>query len=232
MKVRRSQNRLYMVSLETCEPLCMLSSMADPAWLWHARLGHVNFQSLKLMFEKAMVVGLPKIDHPSQLCDGCLIAKQTRFPFPGEAVYRAKERLELVHADLCGPITPSTAAGNKYFLLLVDDYSRMMWVYMLTEKSKAFERFKNFKALVENEVGRRIKVLRTDRGGSFSPISSMISVQIMEFSVISLHLIHHNKMELWNAEIGQWWQWQGVCSRACICQDIFGEKQCDMQCIF
>lgn len=57
--------------------------------------------------------------------------------------------------------------GNRYFLLLTDDYSRMSWVYFLKFKSKAFENFKEFKALVENQSGRRIISLRTDRRGEF-----------------------------------------------------------------
>ena len=59
--------------------------------------------------------------------------------------------LELIHGDLCGPITPSTPGGNKYFLLLVDDYSRMMWVYMIKTKEEALTAFKKFRAAVEKK---------------------------------------------------------------------------------
>jgi hypothetical protein len=59
-----------------------------------------------------MAAGVPLITHPDQLCQACLVAKQTRQPFPTAARYRAKEPLELLNIDLCGPITPSTAAGN------------------------------------------------------------------------------------------------------------------------
>lgn len=95
------------------------------------------------------------------------MGKQSRKGVPGYSSFSAKTTLELVRADLCGPITPATASGKKYFLLFVDDYSRAMWVFFLENKSEAFGEFKRFKALVQNGNNRRIKVLRTDRGGEF-----------------------------------------------------------------
>lgn len=115
-----------------------------------------------------MVRGMPKINQPNKVCTGCLMSKQTRRPFPAQATYKAEEILELIHGDLCGPIIPETLAGNKYFFLLVDDYSRIMWVYMLKSKDQAFDTFKKFKAQVENSTGKRVKVFRTDRGGEFT----------------------------------------------------------------
>jgi hypothetical protein len=53
----------------------LLSSLDDPAWLWHARLGHVNFQAMKLLVDKEMAGGVPAIFHPNQLCQSCLVAK-------------------------------------------------------------------------------------------------------------------------------------------------------------
>ncbi|KAG7546288.1 Zinc finger CCHC-type [Arabidopsis suecica] len=94
-----------------------------------------------------------------------LFVRQT---FPKATSYRASHLLELIHGDLCGPITPSTAAQNKYIFVLIDDYSRYMWSLLLKEKSEAFERFKKFKALVEQETGFKIGTLRTDRGGEFT----------------------------------------------------------------
>lgn len=78
-----------------------------------------------------MLQGLPKIIHPKEACTGFFKAKQTRRAFPSKSDFVAKAKLELIHGDLCGPITPSTASGNMYFFLLVDDYSRLMWIYFL-----------------------------------------------------------------------------------------------------
>ncbi|GKA84219.1 zinc finger, CCHC-type containing protein [Tanacetum coccineum] len=105
-------------------------------------------------------------------CEGCLVGKQTRKTYPSHTSFRANKRLELVHGDLCGPISPPTPTGNRYFMLLVDDYSRVMWVYLLKTKDEALEVFKNFRRKVEVETGEKLKVLRTDR--SVEMVRSML----------------------------------------------------------
>lgn len=82
-------------------------------------------------------------------------------------LWRADEPLQLVHVDLCGPITPSTLADNKYFMLFVDDYTRWTTVYMLKSKDQAVDAFIKFRAEVEKSSGYEIKILRSDRGGEF-----------------------------------------------------------------
>uniref|UniRef100_A0A2N9FJV4 Uncharacterized protein n=1 Tax=Fagus sylvatica TaxID=28930 RepID=A0A2N9FJV4_FAGSY len=72
------------------------------------RLGHLNFGGLKLLAKTKMVRGLPSIEHPNQLCEGCLFGKQSRKSFPKEASTRANKPLQLVHTDVCGPIKPSS----------------------------------------------------------------------------------------------------------------------------
>lgn len=82
-------------------------------------------------------------------------------------MYRATRPLELVHGDLCGPITPPTHAHKRYVFVLIDDYSRYMWTILLQEKNEAFEKFKNFKVLAEQETKSELRTFRTDRGGEF-----------------------------------------------------------------
>ena len=86
------------------------------------------------------------------------------------AKYCMAETLELVHGDLCRPITPATPSGRKYFILLVDDCSRYMWLQLLTSKTEAAEAVKKFKARAEAESGKKLRVLRTDRGGGFTSV--------------------------------------------------------------
>lgn len=167
MKIRRTQNRLYRLIIESGASKCLLSRLDAVSRLWHDRMGHVNYQALSLMSRENMVKGIPKIVQPKETCTGCLMAKQTRKSVPSRSSFSASKTLELVHADLCGPIIPDTASGNKYFLLIVDDYSRVMWVYLLRSKSDAFGAFKRFRALVEDGSERKVKMLRTDRGGEF-----------------------------------------------------------------
>jgi hypothetical protein len=64
--------------------------------------------------------------------------------FPKESTSRANEPFQLVHADVCGPIKPSSFGKNRYFLLFINDFSRKTWVYFLKEKSQVVEVFKKF----------------------------------------------------------------------------------------
>jgi transposase InsO family protein len=169
MSVKRSANRLYKIDLKLAMPGCLLASISsgDQSWLWHGRLGHVNFRALKQLSQKELAVGIPTIEHPDEICHGCLSAKQTHNPYPQVAKWRATKTLELIHVDLCGPITPWTVGGNRYFMLLIDDFSRWSYVYMLKSKDQALDAFVKYKAEVENITGNRINTLRSDRGGEF-----------------------------------------------------------------
>lgn len=124
--------------------------------------------ALRKMARDDMVRGLPMVEEVDQLCEACLAGKQKRTPFPDQSQWRAERSLELVHGDLCGPVTPTTPSGNAYFLLLVDDRSRYMWVNMLPTKDRAAAAIKNFQALAEVESGCKLGTLRTDRGGEFT----------------------------------------------------------------
>lgn len=115
MKVKRSQNRLYKIVLNTTNSKCMLSKQDELSKLWHTRLGHVNYHALSLMNKERMVNGMPKITQPDEVCTGCLMSKQTRKQFPSKMRYNASKVLELLHRDLCGPICPETGSGKRYF---------------------------------------------------------------------------------------------------------------------
>ena len=159
-----SKNRLFPLNIQNDIAKCLKACYKDTSWLWHLRFGHLNFGSLELLSKKRIVRGLPCINHPDQLCEGCLLGKQFRNSFPKESYSRAKKPLELIHTDVCGPISPSSLGKNNYFLLFINDFSRKTWVYFLKQKSEVFEVFKTFKAIVDNESGRKIKALRSDRG--------------------------------------------------------------------
>ncbi|KAK9076083.1 hypothetical protein SSX86_004416 [Deinandra increscens subsp. villosa] len=153
---------------KVAKPACLKTCLDEDSWVWHARLGHANFQVLEMMGKKGLVEGMPWLSHPKQICEGCLVAKQTKQSFPNEAQWRASKPLELLHADLCGPITPQSMGGNRYFLLIVDDLTRYMWVYFLKTKDEALKYFKCFKSHVEKECSHMVRMLRTDRGGEFT----------------------------------------------------------------
>jgi hypothetical protein len=167
-KIPRSPNRLYKVVLRIAQPVCLSARQDDAAWRWHERMGHQNFTALQKMARTGMVRGMPSLGHADQLCEACLAGKQRRAPFPQAAKYRAEQTLELVHADLCGPISPPTPGGNKFFLLMVDDHSRFMWLRLLASKSEAAADIKLFKTAAGVESGHSLRMFRTDRGGEFT----------------------------------------------------------------
>lgn len=84
------------------------------------------------------------------------------FPSRGK---RTKQILELVHSDVFGPVKVPSLGKSVYYVSFIDDFSRNTWIYFLKNKSEVFDRFKEFKALVENQTEKKIKVLRTDNGG-------------------------------------------------------------------
>jgi transposase InsO family protein len=93
-----------------------------------------------------------------------MLIKQRWLPSPQQSSFQAKERLEHMHRDLCGPMTPATHGGRRYFLLLIDDLSRYMWVMVLGSKGEAV----NVIRRAEAECGRKLRVLRTDNGDEFT----------------------------------------------------------------
>lgn len=170
VRVRRTAGRIYQLQATIGRPLCFAAHSSEVSWLWHGRFGHLGFDNLRKLAREEMVRGLPTLDPVDGVCDACLAGKQRRSPFPVQARRRAAQVLDLVHGDLCGPISPSTPSGNRYFLLLVDDKSRYMWVKLLARKDEAASAIKNFQSAVEVETGRHLKVLRTDRGGEFTSV--------------------------------------------------------------
>ena len=120
-KVKMSKNRLFSLNIENNVAKCLKACYKDASWLWHLRFGHLNFGSLELLSKKRMVSELPCINHPGQLCEGCLLRKQFRNSFLKESYSKAKKPLELIHTDVCGIITPSSLGKItiSFFLLMI-----------------------------------------------------------------------------------------------------------------
>ncbi|GAA0169470.1 hypothetical protein LIER_40766 [Lithospermum erythrorhizon] len=166
-------NRMFTVNTETkcleaAEKKCLQTTTDDLSKLWHQRYGHLSYKGLNTLHEKKMVQSMPNFKTEKLTCADCLSGKQTRKAIPHHTSWRANNVLELVYADLCGPITPPSSSGKRYFLNIVDDFSRKGWLYLLSCKSETFEHFKKFQNLVENETGMSIKCFRSDRGGEFN----------------------------------------------------------------
>ena len=108
------------------------------------------------------------------VCESCLKGKMTKRPFNAKG-RRAQELLELVHSDVCSPMSIQARGGYKYFITFTNDYSKFDYVYLMKRKSKIFEKFKEFRAEVENQLGKRIKVIRSNRGGTWNSTTNWCS---------------------------------------------------------
>ncbi|KAH9680944.1 hypothetical protein KPL71_026750 [Citrus sinensis] len=132
--------------------------------LWHFRLGHMSERGLREL-SKQEVLGEDKIE-PLEFCEECVLGKSSRVKFSTGA-HVSRGTLEYIHADLWGPAQTASLGGARYFLSLIDDHSRMVWVYVLKNKDEVFERFKNWKTLIETQTNRKVKKPRTDNGLEF-----------------------------------------------------------------
>jgi len=117
------------------------------------------------------VKGLPKISRKSKtICGECQKGKQIRNSHKKSKSLKTSRPLELLHMDLVGPTKKESRGGRKYFLVIVDDYSRFTWVAFLREKSDVYSEFKKIVKRIQVEKGSAISRIRSDHGGEFKNI--------------------------------------------------------------
>ena len=139
----------------------------SPTYLWHCRFGHLHTPTLKLCQNQNLVRGLPSTIFKSiDICEGCMYGKMAQKSFP-LSNSKTKELLQLVHMDVCGPITPNSLSGARYFITFIDNTSRFTMVNFLKQKGNAFKAFCAYKSFVENQTQLKVKVIRSDNGGEF-----------------------------------------------------------------
>ena len=114
-----------------------------------------------------MVIGLPKIKFSKGVCQGCILGKHPEHKFERASHERAYAPLELIYSDVAVPFPHMAMIQDKYTLTFIDEFSRYFWVYFLKHNSEVFGLFKVFKALVENQYGRRLKSLISNNGGEY-----------------------------------------------------------------
>jgi hypothetical protein len=113
-----------------------------------------------------MVEGMSNFSLDFDFYEHCLYGKQNQVRFPSSAM-REEGILQLVHNDVFGPVSVPSLGKSVYYVSFIDGFSRNNWIYFLRNKSEVFDRFKEFKALVENQTEKIIKVSRTNNGGDF-----------------------------------------------------------------
>ncbi|KAL0558905.1 hypothetical protein IC582_003491 [Cucumis melo] len=162
-KVKMTANKMFPLNFTYGQISCFSSILKDPSWLWHFRYGHLNFKSLSYLCKNHMVRGIQNINHETNICEVCILAKHHRDSFPTGKAWRASKPLELIHTDLCGPMRTTTNG----------------------EKSEALVCFKSFKAFTENQSGYKIKTLRSDRGGEYIAFGNFFKEQGIHHQMIA-----------------------------------------------
>ena len=117
------------------------------------------------ILERQGVLGDDKLGSV-EFCEVCVLGKSSRTSFK-TAVHKTKRTLDYINSDMWGPAQTTSLSRAKYFISLIDGYSRMVWVYLLKGKNKVFKKFNQWKALVETQTGRKVKRLRTNNGLEF-----------------------------------------------------------------
>nr|GEW40971.1 hypothetical protein [Tanacetum cinerariifolium] len=136
----------------------------DSALLWHCRLGHISKKRIKKLQHDGL---LNSSDiRAFEKCVSCMSEKMARKPCTHH-VERAKDLLGLIHTDVRYPFKIMSRQGASYFITFTNDYSRYGYVYLLKHKHEVFETFKVFQKEVENQLGKTIKSLRSDRGDEY-----------------------------------------------------------------
>jgi len=135
----------------------------DSTTLWHKRLGHISKQRIQRLVSDGILEPLDLTD--LQVCIECIKGKRTNKRKLGAE--RASNVLELIHIDICGPFPTASRNGQWYFITFIDDYFRYSYLYLIHDKSQSLDVFKSFKAEVELQLGKKIKVVKSDRGGRY-----------------------------------------------------------------
>ncbi|GJW76147.1 retrotransposon protein, putative, ty1-copia subclass [Tanacetum coccineum] len=136
----------------------------DSTLLWHCRLGHIS----KKRIEKLQHDGLLNSTdlRAFEKCVSCMSGKMARKPYTHQV--EREDLLRLIYTNVCGPFNITSRQGANYFVTFTDDFSRYGYVYVLKHKHEVFETFKVFQKEVENQLGKTIKSLYSNRGGEYT----------------------------------------------------------------
>jgi hypothetical protein len=130
--------------------------------VWHFRLGHISTSRINLLHSL-----VPAIEcNPKAVCSVCPLAKQRKLSFPVSSS-KSNSVFDIVHCDIWGPFSVESINGSRFFLTIVDDYSRYTWIYLLHSKSQTRQLLQSFFTLIQTQFQINIKVIRSDQGSEF-----------------------------------------------------------------
>ena len=144
---------------------------ALPIELWHQRMGHVNWEAIKRVRSEDNPLNGIRLDSsepPKRACEGCLAGKAKRKAFKTSTSDRIYDPLEIIHADLQGPMAVNAIGGYRYSCVFTCGGTRYVWVYYLKSKDQTLHTFKTFVTWIEKLTGHSIRKFRSDRGGEFT----------------------------------------------------------------
>ena len=139
--------------------------------VWHCRLGHPSLS--RMSFLSSIVPNVSHSCNDTHTCIVCPLAKQKRLPFPNKN-HLSSTSLDLLHVDIWGPYHVPTVEGYRYFLTLVDDYTRTTWIYLMKSKSDTRSLLTSFILMIQTQFHTMIKHLRSDNGQEFNMPNSML----------------------------------------------------------
>lgn len=177
LAVGEMQGKLYMLKIVSDEHINIAKDEID-IHLWHNRFGHLGMDNVEKLMKDKMVEGMKcstKVGRKS-VCEPCIMGKQHRVPYSKGSATRATRPFEVVHSDVCGPMSVDSLGGSKYFITFIDDYSRYTHVYFIKHKHEVMDKFKEFVNFTTNVTGKQmktlvtenlVKTLRSDNGGEY-----------------------------------------------------------------
>nr|GEY75952.1 retrovirus-related Pol polyprotein from transposon TNT 1-94 [Tanacetum cinerariifolium] len=171
---------LYIINLHemaSASPICLMArASSTKSWLWHQRLSHLNFDTINDLARNDLVSSLPKFKyHKEHLYPSCEQGKSKIASHPPKPVSNSRQRLHLLHMDLCGPMRITSINGKRYVLVIVDDYTRYTWVHFLRSKDEAPKVIKTFLKRITVLLQSPVIIIRTDNGTEFKNKKPYIS---------------------------------------------------------
>lgn len=146
---------LYHLDLPSSPPTSSVLSAAVSPLQWHFRLGHPSLQKLKLL--------VPNLSPALSLeCEACQLGKHHRAFFPNSDHSRASESFDVVHTDIWGPCRTKSIHGYFYFVIFVDGFSRMTWLFLLKDRTDLPRVLSIYYNEILVQFGKRIKIIRSD----------------------------------------------------------------------
>ena len=145
-----SDTHIHNIDAKTCKV-----DNYSATYLWHCRLGHIGVKRMKELHKDGFSESL-------DACEPWLMGKMTKTPFSG-TMERATDLLEIIHTDVCSPMSVEARGGYRHFLTFTDDLSRYGYIYLMKHKSETFEKFKKFQSEFENHRNKKINFLRSDQ---------------------------------------------------------------------